>query len=195
MRAVCCLLSLCSLVLSSPMALRFMPSRRVGFALIAGCLLFSALAAANTRPGDLSVGEIEEQLQVIIHHELESIRACRSILTPVAAVDTLQQNCPLVEALNEHKRASAPETASLTSQIFAVLFPGSPAVNSLLATLYISGPPSMCSHRRLYIMSSRGLSSPLPFHLYRLPPGTMPSQHRPLFAVHHGRLCRWRLAR
>ncbi|KAF3387726.1 hypothetical protein F1880_001169 [Penicillium rolfsii] len=96
------------------MASRFMPSRRMGFALVAGCLLFSALAAATASPGDLSVGEIEEQLQ----------------------------NCPLVEALNEHKRASAPETASLTSKIFAVLFPGSPAVNSLLATLYISGPPN-----------------------------------------------------
>ncbi|KAJ5167811.1 Zinc transporter ZIP13 [Penicillium canariense] len=95
------------------MASRFMPSRRTGFALVAGCLLFSALAAA-THPGALSVGEIEEQLQ----------------------------NCPLVEALNEQKRAAAPETASLTSKIFAVLFPGSPAVNSLLATLYISGPPN-----------------------------------------------------
>ena len=60
-------------VIFTTMALRFMPSRRVGFALIAGCLFFSALAAANTRPGELSVGEIEEQLQVIIHHELESI--------------------------------------------------------------------------------------------------------------------------
>jgi zinc transporter 7 len=30
----------------------------------------------------------------------------------------------------------------LTSRIFAVLFPGSPAVNALLATLYISGPPN-----------------------------------------------------
>lgn len=39
-------------------------SRRTGFALVAGCLLFSALAAANVRPGDLSVSEIEEQLQV-----------------------------------------------------------------------------------------------------------------------------------
>ena len=28
------------------------------------------------------------------------------------------------------------------SRIFAVLFPGSPAVNALLATLYISGPPN-----------------------------------------------------
>jgi solute carrier family 39 (zinc transporter), member 7 len=28
------------------------------------------------------------------------------------------------------------------SRIFAILFPGSPAVNALLATLYISGPPN-----------------------------------------------------
>jgi hypothetical protein len=56
----------------SPMASRFMPSRRTGFALVAGCLLFSALAAATAHPGDLSVGEIEEQLQVI-HHQLGSI--------------------------------------------------------------------------------------------------------------------------
>jgi zinc transporter 7 len=53
------------------MASRFMPSRRMGFALIAGCLLFSALAAATASPADLSVGEIEEQLQVI-QHELGS---------------------------------------------------------------------------------------------------------------------------
>ncbi|OQD77965.1 hypothetical protein PENDEC_c002G00404 [Penicillium decumbens] len=96
------------------MASRLLPSRRTGFALVAGCLMFSALAAAGARPGDMSVGEIEEQLQ----------------------------NCPLVESLNEHKRATAPQTTSLLSKIFAVLFPGSPAVNSLLATLYISGPPN-----------------------------------------------------
>ncbi|KAJ5212110.1 Zinc/iron permease [Penicillium cinerascens] len=96
------------------MASKLLPSRRTGFMLVAGCLMFSALAAASARPGDLSVSEIEEQLQ----------------------------NCPLVESLNEHKRATAPQTASLLSKIFAVLFPGSPAVNSLLATLYISGPPN-----------------------------------------------------
>ncbi|KAJ5916095.1 hypothetical protein N7504_000110 [Penicillium tannophilum] len=89
-------------------------SRRTGLAIAAGCFLFSALAAANVRPGDMSVSQIEEQLQ----------------------------NCPLVESLNQHKQSTAPETASLTSQIFAVLFPGSPAVNALLATLYISGPPN-----------------------------------------------------
>ena len=34
------------------------------------------------------------------------------------------------------------DTPSAVSRIFAVLFPGSPAVNALLATLYISGPPN-----------------------------------------------------
>ncbi|KAJ5780752.1 Zinc/iron permease [Penicillium paradoxum] len=96
------------------MVSRFFPSRRTGLALAAGCLLFSALAAANVGPGELSVGQIEEQLQ----------------------------NCPLVESLNEHKRATRPETTSLTAKIFAVLFPSTPAVNALLATLYISGPPN-----------------------------------------------------
>jgi zinc transporter 7 len=47
-----------------------------------------------------------------------------------------------VQALNEHKVANSPTTSSLSSKIFAVLFPGTPAVNALLATLYISGPPN-----------------------------------------------------
>ncbi|KAJ5115165.1 Zinc/iron permease [Penicillium alfredii] len=96
------------------MAARFFPPQRTGLALATGALLFSALAAANVGPGELSVTEIEEQLQ----------------------------NCPLVQSLNEHKRATAPQTTSVTARIFAVLFPGSPAVNALLATLYISGPPN-----------------------------------------------------
>ncbi|KAJ5155374.1 hypothetical protein N7492_008177 [Penicillium capsulatum] len=96
------------------MALRFWPSRRTGIALVAGYLLFSAFAAAHGGSGHLSPNQIEEQLQ----------------------------NCPLVESLNEQKRANAPQTTSLSARIFAVLFPGSPAVNALLATLYISGPPN-----------------------------------------------------
>lgn len=47
-----------------------------------------------------------------------------------------------MQDLNTHKIATSPQTSSLTSRIFAVLFPGSPAVNALLATLYISGPPN-----------------------------------------------------
>ncbi|KAL2817290.1 ZIP zinc transporter-domain-containing protein [Aspergillus cavernicola] len=91
-------------------------TRRTGLALVVGLTLFSVLAAAREAlpVGDLSVSQIEEELQ----------------------------SCPLVESLNEHKRATNPQTASLTSKIFSVLFPGSPAVNSLLATLYISGPPN-----------------------------------------------------
>ncbi|GLB22781.1 hypothetical protein AtubIFM61612_003360 [Aspergillus tubingensis] len=92
------------------------PARRMGLALAAGLVLFSALAVAHDAisVGDMSVGQIEEELQ----------------------------NCPLVESLNEHKRAAAPQTTSLTSKIFSILFPSSPAVNAILATIYISGPPN-----------------------------------------------------
>lgn len=47
-----------------------------------------------------------------------------------------------MQDLNAYKVATRPQTSTLTSRIFAVLFPGSPAVNALLATLYISGPPN-----------------------------------------------------
>jgi solute carrier family 39 (zinc transporter), member 7 len=53
------------------------------------------------------------------------------------------QECHFVQALNEAKVKSAPQTASLMSKLFAVLFPSSsPAINALLATAYISGPPN-----------------------------------------------------
>ncbi|KAG6051614.1 hypothetical protein E4U17_006124, partial [Claviceps sp. LM77 group G4] len=45
-----------------------------------------------------------------------------------------------LNALKHAHHAAAP--SSLTSRLFAILFPGSPAVNALLATLYISGPPN-----------------------------------------------------
>ncbi|RYN42277.1 hypothetical protein AA0114_g10550 [Alternaria tenuissima] len=88
-------------------------------AIFLGVLGWNVAAAAvkgetGVPVGNLSAYEIEEQLQ----------------------------ECPLVQALNQHKVASAPTTSSLSSQIFAFLFPGSPAVNALLATLYISGPPN-----------------------------------------------------
>lgn len=59
-------------------------------------------------------------------------------LTPGEIEDKLQE-CHL---LSKHKLATSPTTSSLTSRIFAILFPGSPAINALLATLYISGPPN-----------------------------------------------------
>jgi solute carrier family 39 (zinc transporter), member 7 len=48
----------------------------------------------------------------------------------------------VVQDLNAQKVASKEGTSSLTAQIFGILFPGSPPVNALLATLYISGPPN-----------------------------------------------------
>jgi zinc transporter 7 len=57
-------------------------------------------------------------------------------------IEEALQSCPLVQDLNQYKLANAPETSSLASKVFAVLFPGSAAVNALLATLYISGPPN-----------------------------------------------------
>jgi zinc transporter 7 len=48
-----------------------------------------------------------------------------------------------VQALSEHKVKNAPPNASLMARLFDVLFPSSsPAVNALLATAYISGPPN-----------------------------------------------------
>ncbi|KAF3893106.1 Zinc transporter YKE4 [Trichophyton interdigitale] len=70
-----------------------------------------------------------------------SDRAGTSELT-VPEIEEKLQECPLVQSLNAQKIANAPETASLTSRVFAVLFPGSPAVNAILATIYISGPPN-----------------------------------------------------
>ncbi|MCJ1286847.1 hypothetical protein MMC26_006193 [Xylographa opegraphella] len=63
-------------------------------------------------------------------------------LTAVEIEDELQVQCAFVQDLNRHRQATTPLTSSLTARVFAVIFPGSPAVNALLATLYISGPPN-----------------------------------------------------
>ncbi|KAK6852807.1 histidine-rich membrane protein KE4 like protein [Apiospora arundinis] len=60
----------------------------------------------------------------------------------IEALEEKLQLCPVVADLNAEKLAAASTTSTLTSRIFAVLFPGSPATNALLATLYISGPPN-----------------------------------------------------
>ncbi|KAI0132382.1 ZIP zinc transporter [Xylariales sp. AK1849] len=85
------------------------------------CLLGLASAKVAISPGSenssiatLSLEQIEERLQL----------------------------CPVVVDLNTEKFASSAGTSTLASRVFGVLFPGSPAVNALLATLYISGPPN-----------------------------------------------------
>ncbi|KAK3687515.1 zinc transporter [Podospora appendiculata] len=72
------------------------------------------VAAKNARLSALSLEEVDEQLQ----------------------------KCAIVQDLNAAKLEHSHETSTLLSGVFAVLFPGTPAVNALLATLYISGPPN-----------------------------------------------------
>ena len=48
----------------------------------------------------------------------------------------------IVQELNVEKAARNAGPESAITRLFATLFPGSPAVNALLATLYISGPPN-----------------------------------------------------
>ncbi|PBP16383.1 putative Histidine-rich membrane protein KE4 like protein [Diplocarpon rosae] len=60
----------------------------------------------------------------------------------IPEVEEALQECALVQELNTYKLATSPPTSTVTSRIFGLLFPGSPATNALLATLYISGPPN-----------------------------------------------------
>ncbi|KAK0714585.1 ZIP zinc transporter [Lasiosphaeris hirsuta] len=58
-------------------------------------------------------------------------------------LDEKLQQCAIVQDLNREKAAEhAHAPSTYVSRLFAILFPGSPAVNALLATLYISGPPN-----------------------------------------------------
>ena len=85
----------------------------------------------------MSSPEIEDALQV----SLATVKAMEQEDT-----DDIQQ-CGFVQELNSYRQATAPQTSSLTQQIFEKLFPYGPAVNALLATLYISGPPSEHSEK------------------------------------------------
>jgi solute carrier family 39 (zinc transporter), member 7 len=61
----------------------------------------------------------------------------------ISVSNKIEQHCAFVQNLNDHKVKNQPAQASLTTQIFAYLFPSSsPAINALLATAYISGPPN-----------------------------------------------------
>ncbi|KAJ6257946.1 Zinc transporter [Drechslerella dactyloides] len=57
-------------------------------------------------------------------------------------IDDRLQSCEVVQELNLRKVVNSPTEASWTKQLFDILFPGSPAVNAILATAYISGPPN-----------------------------------------------------
>ncbi|KAJ6444315.1 imidazoleglycerol-phosphate dehydratase [Purpureocillium lavendulum] len=113
---------------------------RAAAALLAVCVL-AACAAAHSAPkgapratpsnvgvDSMSLDELDDQLQK----------------ADADGVAHPMQTCPLVKDLNAAKHAHhAAQPSSLTTRLFALLFPSSrPAVNALLATLYISGPPN-----------------------------------------------------
>lgn len=53
------------------------------------------------------------------------------------------QSCPVVEELTAHHASEGEEHSSMLQQTFKMLFPfTSPAINSFVATAYISGPPN-----------------------------------------------------
>jgi len=88
--------------------------------LVVLCQVISAYSE-KTPVGDLSSAQIEEQIQVGPYNSMlnNSYSFC--------------QQCPLVQSLNAHKASTAHEAATgFTARAFAVLFPGSPAVNTLL---------------------------------------------------------------
>ncbi|GKT47254.1 zinc-regulated transporter 1 [Colletotrichum spaethianum] len=57
-------------------------------------------------------------------------------------LDEQLQQCSVVQSLTADKLSKLSDNPSLLTRAFGVLFPGSPAVNAILATLYISGPPN-----------------------------------------------------
>lgn len=59
----------------------------------------------------------------------------------LSCADFIKQ-CDVVKTLNHHKAASGQSATTFTNKLFSFLFPSSPAINALLATLYISGPPN-----------------------------------------------------
>jgi zinc transporter 7 len=130
------------------------------------CAVITLLLVCQTSAGiletkhesvaSLSNAEIDEMIQVYYYSQLQLELSMSSTSYFIAGDQVsvywmvlnstqsynMRQQCPLVQALNQHKVATHPPTSSVTSRIFAILFPGSPAVNALLATLYISGPPN-----------------------------------------------------
>ncbi|KAK0388590.1 hypothetical protein NLU13_4833 [Sarocladium strictum] len=97
-------------------------SRRNVLAAAAGLTIFTGLA--------LAAPQVVSKYAALDNLSLESL-------------DEHLQTCDIVKDLNAAKAARhAAAPSSLTTRLFSVLFPGSPAVNALLATLYISGPPN-----------------------------------------------------
>lgn len=84
----------------------------------------------------LSLEELGDKLQV---KPIPGVCLC----VCCAILMTATQECSVVQSLTSRKLAQLSGTPSHITRLFSVLFPSpSPAINALLATLYISGPPN-----------------------------------------------------
>lgn len=96
----------------------------------------------------LTLEQLEDQLQVWRRplsspHHLQCITCYFKIAETDNGLLCAIQDCSVVQTLTSQKLARLSGTPSHIERLFAVLFPSaSPAVNALLATLYISGPPN-----------------------------------------------------
>jgi zinc transporter 7 len=122
---------------------RWANSRRA-LALTCVCALWVTVAAEAVLKDStkirLSNADVEERLQVLPNFHVFSASHA-SVMD--GRLLTIVKECSIVQSLNADKLRNAPESASSTAKLFAVLFPsGSPAINALLATAYISGPPN-----------------------------------------------------
>ncbi|KAK3672353.1 hypothetical protein LTR78_007660 [Recurvomyces mirabilis] len=76
-----------------------------------------------------------EVLPKVVKHDLANLST--------QEIEEQLQHCTIIEKLTAHHTAAKPANASFLQQSFALLFPfSSPALNSLMGTLYISGPPN-----------------------------------------------------
>lgn len=82
----------------------------------------------------LTTQELDDKLQVKAQASFDSIAPANS--TPQF------QECSFVKDLNNERLTAQEEQSSLMKRIFGIMFPAGPAINSLLATAYISGPPN-----------------------------------------------------
>jgi len=96
-------------------------SRATALLALVACVGIAAALTSEKSPlklydiGALSTQEIEEELQA----------------------------CPVIQSIAAHKAATETHQSSFLQESFRVLFPfSSPALNALMATLYISGPPN-----------------------------------------------------
>ncbi|PSR76548.1 catecholamines up [Coniella lustricola] len=94
----------------------------------------------------LTLGFVLCVVIALVHAQVGIIQEPEKSASGAISLEQLEadlQECSVVQSLTAQKLARLSDTPSHVARLFAVLFPSSsPAINALLATLYISGPPN-----------------------------------------------------